>query len=227
MNHSSLSHPLTGIVMSILAYQIGLWCKAKTRSTLANPLLIGAIIVIAFLQFTGMPLSYFQQGGSIITILIMPATTILAIHISRQWTAFRANIIPVLGGCTVGSIVSIASIWILCGLFGIRDQFTTSLLPKSVTTAISIELCERSGGIPSLTVSAVIITGIFSAVMAPALIAVLRLRNAVANGMALGVSGHAVGTSKALELGETEGAFSGIALGLSGIVTSLIYLCIF
>lgn len=227
MNYAFLSHPLTGIVLSIAAYEVGLWVKAKTGSTLANPLLIGTFLVICLLQLTGMPLDYFRKGGAMITVLIVPATTILAVHINREWAALRSNIIPVLGGCVVGSVVSIGSIWILCGVFGIRDTFTASLLPKSVTTAISIELSERAGGIPSLTVSAVVITGIFSAVTAPLLISLLRFRNSIANGIALGVAGHAVGTSKALELGDTEGAFGGIALGVAGIVTSVIYACIF
>lgn len=226
MNYSFLSHPLTGIVASIAAYEIGLWIKAKTGSTLANPLLVGTILVIALLQTTGIPLEYFRKGGAMITMLIVPATTILAIHINREWDSLRKNLIPVVGGCVVGSVVSIASIWVLCGAFGIRERFTASLLPKSVTTAISIELSEKAGGIPALTVSAVIITGIACAMLAPLMITLFKLKNPVAAGVGLGVAGHAVGTSKALELGGTEGAFSGIALGLSGIVTSVMYACV-
>ncbi len=217
------SHPSLGIILSIGAYAVGARIKEKTGSSLANPLLIATVVVIAVIALTPISLDHYRLGGTMVTMFIVPATVVLAIQINHQWPTLRANLLPVLGGCIIGSLASLGSVWLLCRLFGIDPAFTASLLPKSVTTAISIDLSERSGGLPSLTVSAVILTGITSSILSPLLIRLLRLRDRIAAGIAIGTSGHAIGTAKALELGETEGAFSGIALGLSGVVTSVMY----
>lgn len=223
MTDTLLSHPFLGLVVSIGAYAIGSWIKTKTNSPLANPLLIATILVIAAIHLTPLTLSHYQNGGAMVSMFIVPATTVLAIQISRQWLMLRENLLPILGGCLVGSLVSIASVWLLGRLFGLDATMTASLLPKSVTTAIAMELSEKAGGISSLTVSAVILTGLISAVLSPFLMRILKLKNGIANGLAMGTSGHAIGTAKAIEMGETEGAFSGIALCVSGVVTSFLY----
>lgn len=223
MTDTLLSHPFLGLAASIAAYAVGSWIKTKTNSPLANPLLIATVLVVAAIHLTPLTPAHYQNGGAMVTMFIVPATTVLAIQINRQWQMLRANLLPILGGCLAGSIVSIASVWLLSRLFGLDAVITASLLPKSVTTAISMELSEKAGGIPSLTVSAVILTGIASAVLSPFLMRIFRLKNGIANGLAMGTSGHAIGTAKAIEMGESEGAFSGIALCVSGILTSLVY----
>lgn len=223
MTETLFSHPYFGIVLSIAAYAAGTLIRAKLCSPLANPLLIAATIVALLIEYTPLTLAQYRAGGAVIALFILPATVVLALQINRQWAALRANAIPVAGACLVGGIVSIASVWLLCRLFGIDEALTASLLPKSVTTAIAIDLSAKAGGIPSLTVSAVILTGILCAVLAPFFIKTCRLGNRIAAGTAIGASGHAVGTARALELGDVEGAFSGIALSLSGIATSLIF----
>lgn len=223
MIDAALSHPYVGMIVSIAAYGAGAWVKAKTKSPLANPLLVSSVLVIAAIHVSPLTLAQYRNGGEVITMLIVPATVVLAIQIDRQWSVLRANAAPILVGCVVGSLVSMASIWVLCRWFGIEDTVTLSLLPKSVTTAISIELSEKSGGLPSLTVSAVILTGMTSAVFSPLAMRFAGLKNPVGAGVAMGVSGHAVGTATALEMGEAEGAFAGIALGLAGVATSVFY----
>lgn len=223
MIESTLSHPYSGILLSIAAYGFGVWVKSKTKSPLANPLLIATVLTAAAIHYSPLSLEQYRRGGGMITMFIAPATIVLAVQINRQWAILRANLTPVLIGCVAGCLASMASIWLLCRFFGISGQVTTSLIPKSVTTAISIELSEKTGGIPALTVSAVILTGMMSTIFSPFMISLLRLDNRIATGVALGVSGHAIGTAKALEIGETEGALSGIALGVSGVATSLIY----
>lgn len=223
MTDSLLSHPYFGIVLSVAAYAAGSLIKAKARTPLANPLLIATAIIALLIECTPLTLEQYRSGGAVITLFILPATAALALQINRQWEALRANAIPVAGACVVGGAASMASVWTLCRVFGIDGVVMASLLPKSVTTAIAIDLSAGAGGIPSLTVSAVILTGMTSAILSPFLIRMFRLRNSVANGIAIGASGHAVGTARALEIGGTEGAFSGIALGLSGIATSVIY----
>lgn len=218
-----LEHPFFGIILSVAAYAAGQWLRRKTGSVLANPLLVATALIVATLHLLPISMRQYRAGGSIITLLILPATTALAVHMDRAWGALRANILPILGSCAIGSATSIGSVYFLCRWFGIDAVVTTSLLPKSVTTAISIDLSESTGGIVAITVSAVILTGIFCAVLSPLLVSLFSLKDSVATGLAFGVSGHAIGTARSLEIGETEGAFSGIALGLSGILTSVLY----
>jgi putative effector of murein hydrolase len=157
---------------------------------------------------------------------IVPATTILALRIYRQRSLLRANIIPIIFGCLVGSFGSVGIIALLCRLFSIDKRMTISLLPKSVTNAIALELSIKNNGFGGLTISAVIITGVFSAAFTPFLIRLFKLKDPIAVGVAMGASGHAIGTAAALKLGETQGAMGGIAIGIMGIITSLIFIFI-
>ena len=138
--------------------------------------------------------------------------------------ALQRHLLPVLAGCFVGSSVSVASVTLLCRLFRLDEKLTASLLPKSVTTPIAMELSAQAGGVPAVTVAAVIFTGILGAILSPLLVKLFRVRHPVARGVAIGTSSHAIGTPKALELGELEGAMSGVSIGVAGISTVLIFL---
>lgn len=211
--------PLLGIVLCIFSFEIGLWINRKTHSPLANPLLIAVVICIAVLQIFSIPLESFQQGGDIITMFLAPATAALSLSIYNQLDTLKKNLLPILAGTLTGSITSIGSVIGLCKLFGLDEELTASLIPKSVTTPIAMEVSRQHGGIVSITVAAVIVTGIFGAILAPVLIKLFRVKNPVEAGIAIGTCSHALGTSKALEIGETEGAMSGIAIGVAGIIT--------
>lgn len=222
-----LSQPEVGIVVSIGAFVLAGWFRKRTGSILANPLLVSSILVILLITLTPLTLEQYQAGGGIVAMFILPATTVLALHIHRQWSLLGRNLLPVLAGCAAGCVTSIASVLILCRLLGVDRTLAASLAPKSVTTAIAIELAEQSGGIAAVAVSAVIFTGIAGVVMTPLFIRLLRLREPVELGVAVGTSAHAIGTSMAIGLGEVEGAMSGIALVLSGVMTSVVYLFLF
>ena len=211
--------PLFGIVLCIFSFEIGLWINRKTHSPLANPLLIAVVICIAVLQIFSIPLESFQQGGDIITMFLAPATAALSLSIYNQLDTLKKNLLPILAGTLTGSITSIGSVIGLCKLFGLDEKMIASLIPKSVTTPIAMEVSRQHGGIVSITVAAVIVTGIFGAILAPVLIKLFRVKNPVEAGIAIGTCSHALGTSKALEIGETEGAMSGIAIGVAGIIT--------
>lgn len=211
--------PLFGIVLCIFSFEIGLWINRKTHSPLANPLMIAVVICIAVQQIFSIPLESFQQGGDIITMFLAPATAALSLSIYNQLDTLKKNLLPILAGTLTGSITSIGSVIGLCKLFGLDEELTASLIPKSVTTPIAMEVSRQHGGIVSITVAAVIVTGIFGAILAPVLIKLFRVRNPVEAGIAIGTCSHALGTSKALEIGETEGAMSGIAIGVAGIIT--------
>ncbi|MDR1587046.1 MAG: LrgB family protein [Treponema sp.] len=222
-----LSLPLCGILISIASYTIGIKIRKHIASPLTTPMLIANILVILVIIYTPVTLKQYLAGGNIITMFIGPVTVILALRIYRQRSLLRANIIPILGGCTAGSAASLFSVLFLCRLFAINETLTVSMLPKSVTTAIALELSGKNGGLAGVTVSAVIITGVFSAAFSPFFVRLFRLKDPVAVGIAIGSSGHAIGTAAALELGETEGAMSGLALGITGIITSLIFVIMF
>lgn len=214
--------PLFGIVLCIFSFEIGLWINRKTRSPLANPLLIAIAICIAVLQGFAIPLESFQQGGQIISMFLAPATAALALSIYSQWEVLKKNFLPILAGTLTGSLTSIVSVLVLCKLFGLSDELTASMISKSVTTPIAMEISKQQGGIVSITVAAVIVTGIIGAVIAPALIKLFRVKNPVEAGIAIGTCSHALGTTKALELGEVQGAMSGIAIGVAGMITVLL-----
>lgn len=221
---SCLQSPMFGIVLSILAFLIGVYLNKKTKSPLVNPLLVAIALIIIFLQVCKIPLASYQVGGNMISMFLAPATTVLGYSVYRQIEILKKYFIPIAAGCFVGSITSIGSVILLCKLFGLNDILLASLIPKSVTTPIAMAISEQLGGIPAVTVALVIITGIIGAVICPFLIRLFRIDNAVAQGVAIGTCSHAVGTSKALELGEIQGAMSGIAIGISGIITVMVAL---
>lgn len=221
---SLLQSPMFGIVLSIFAFIIGVYFNKKTKSPLVNPLLVAIALIIIFLQVCKIPLASYQVGGNMISMFLAPATTVLGYSVYRQIEILKKYFIPIAAGCFVGSITSIGSVILLCKLFGLNDTLLASLIPKSVTTPIAMAVSEQLGGIPAVTVALVIITGITGAVICPFLIRLFHIDNAVAQGVAIGTCSHAVGTSKALELGEIQGAMSGIAIGISGIMTVIIAL---
>ena len=216
--------PLFGVVLSVFAYRAWLWLNKKTGSPLCNPLLIAVALIVATLQVFDIPLSAYQQGGQVVGLMLAPATAALALSMYRQIKQLRRHLLPVVFGCFAGSCASVASVFALCRLFRLDQRLTATLLPKSVTTPIAMELSAQAGGIPAVTVAAVIFTGILGAILAPLLVKLFRVEDPVCRGVAIGTSSHAIGTTKALEMGELEGAMSGVSIGVAGISTVLIFL---
>ncbi|MBO5196917.1 MAG: LrgB family protein [Lachnospiraceae bacterium] len=219
-----VSNPLFGVVLSILTFWFAKWIGGKLKWSVLNPLLLAIIFCIVILKVFQIPLESYQVGGDMISMFLGPATAVLAYSIYRQFALLKKYLIPVVCGCLAGSITSMLSAWILCDLFGLDESLKASMLPKSVTTPIAIGISEQLGGIPSVTVAIVIVTGILGSVLCPVLLKIFRIQNSIAAGIAIGTCSHAVGTTKAVELGEVEGAMSGIAIGVSGILTVLLSL---
>lgn len=211
--------PFFGIALSVIAFWMGVRIQKKTGLVLCNPLLIAIVLASAVLLVCRIPYESYNQGGAIINMFLAPATACLAVSIYTQINLLKENWLPILVGCTAGSITSMGSIYIMCRLFRLDEAVSASLIPKSVTTPIAVSISENLGGIQAITVVAVIITGILGSILAPVLIKLFRVKDPVAAGLAIGACSHAVGTSKALELGETEGAMSGLAIGICGILT--------
>ncbi len=217
-----VSSPFFGLVISIGCYWIGAWIQKKIKSPAANPLLIAILLILVFLKLFNIRLTDYSAGGNMISVFLAPVTVLLALSVYKKLNLLKKNLLPILLGCLAGALTSMASVYALCRLFGLSDALTASLLPKSVTTPIAIEVSQRLGGTAPVTVAAVVITGIMGAILSPWLIKLLRVKSAVAAGVGIGACSHAVGTSKAVEMGEVEGAMSGLSLCLSGILTVLL-----
>ena len=205
-----------GIILTLIAFEIGQWLFKKTQSPIFNPFLVAAIFVIGTIYFFNMN---YARGGDTILMLLSPATVVLAVPLYKQWGLFKIYFIPVLVGAVAGSFVGIITVIILGKLMGINDGLIFSLMPKSITTPIGIEVSTMIGGIPAITVVGIIVTGITGNVSAPLISRIFRIKHSVAVGIGIGVSSHAVGTSKAMEIGEIEGSMSALSIVFAGILT--------
>ncbi|BCN29821.1 LrgB family protein [Anaeromicropila herbilytica] len=213
------SSPLFGIVLCIFTFELGIYINKKVKTPIANPLLIAIAFVIVILKAFHIPLDKFNVGGDIIAMFLGPATAVLALSIYNQIDILKKNFIPIFIGCLVGAITSMTSSYLLSKAFRLDEVIARSMIPKSVTTPIAMEVSKSLSGIVPVTVAVVIVTGIIGCVFSPLLIKLFRIKDPVAKGVAIGASSHALGTSKAIELGEIEGAMSGIAIGISGLIT--------
>ena len=216
------TEPIFGTGLCLGTYFVALLIKKRFNYTILNPLLISSVFIIGVLFIFKIPLENFMKGADFITMLMAPATAALALSMYRQLETIKKYCLPIVVGSVVGATVALASIYILCKVFDMPAEITASLLPKSITTAFATKLSEQLGGFPPITVAAVCVTGIFGAICAPYMIKLFRVKDRIAAGLAIGAASHALGTSKAIEIGETEGSASGIAVGLCGIVTVII-----
>ncbi|MGL5376948.1 MAG: LrgB family protein [Cetobacterium sp.] len=210
---------LLSILISLVAFQIGVYIYKKTKITLLNPLLIGISLVIFTLIKLDIPLSQYNKGTEIITFFLAPATVVLAVPLYNQIEILKKNIVPILVGITMGSLSAILSVIYLSKLVNLERNVLISILPKSITTAIGIEITKSLNANTGLTIVAIVSTGIVGAAIGPAICKLTKIDNSIAKGVAIGTASHAVGTSKAIELGEVEGAMSGLAIGIAGIIT--------
>ena len=210
---------LFGLVLSLLAYALGVFLNRKTKLPLLNPLLIAVTAIALVVTLLQIPLDNYRKGGQ-----FAPATAALAVSIYNQRRVLKQYFVPVLLGCLAGSLASMGSAYLLCKAFGLEDALVATMLPKSVTTPIAMAVSETLGGIVPVTVAAVILTGILGAMAAPLLIRLFHVTDPIAQGVAIGTCSHAIGTTKAMELGELQGAMSSIAIGVAGLITVLISL---
>lgn len=222
MNISILNTPVFGLILTILSFHIGLFIFKKTKFPILNPLLIGIAIAMSVISFFNIPLDYFRRGGDFMTFLLAPATISLALPLYRQLDKLKKNFIPILIGSVVGAVTAIISTVIIGKILGIDKLLLISFMPKSITTPIGIELSTVLGGVPAITIFAIVVTGISGNIFAPIICRIFKIKHPVAKGIGIGIASHAVGTAKALEMGEIEGAMSALSIVISGIITFLI-----
>lgn len=222
-----ISNPLFSIGVSVVIFQFYAFVNKKTKLAILNPLLLSIGTLILLLQLCSIPFDTYNKGGSIINMFLAPATASLGLSIYRQFPLLKKNFLPVIVGCLAGALTSIVSVHFLCTFFDFNKSLKFSLIPKSVTTPIAMEISSQLSGIPSITVAAVVITGIMGAILCPYLIKIFKIDNPTIAGVSIGSCSHAMGTSKAVELGAIQGAMSGIAIGISGIITVVLSFLLF
>lgn len=217
-----IDNPFFGLLLTIGVYQIGGYLQRKIPHPFVNPLALSVIFIILFLSVTGIPYESYNEGGSVLALFVTPATVSLAVPLEKNFHHLKKYYSSILIGIFTGVFVHGILIALFSLIFSLNDELVATLLPKSVTTPIAVGISESMGGIGSLTIAVVILTGIIGSVFAPSVFRLLRINDEVAQGISLGSASHAVGTSKAIELGEVQGAMSGLAIIVTGIITVLI-----
>ena len=211
-----------GVTLSIIAYLIGAILKKKFKLGIFNPLLIAIVVSIVFLAVGNIDYEVYNEGAKFLSWLLTPATVCLAIPLYEQWDLLKHNHKAVLLGLTAGVVTSLVTVLVLSLLLGLSHEEYVTMLPKSITTAIGMGVSEEAGGIVTLTVISIIITGILGNIIADVIFKILKIEEPMARGLALGTSAHAIGTAKALELGEVEGAMSSLSIAVAGILTVVV-----
>ena len=210
-----------------LALVIGVYIFAtllykKTHLSFLHPLLTSIFVIIVILKTLDIPYESFQQGTHLINFLLGPSVVALGYVLYEQMKYLKGNVVSILTAVTVGAIIGIVSVIAIGNLMGADQALIATLQPKSVTTPIAMGIAEKNGGIPSLTAVIVVAVGIFGSIVGPAVMKVLGIESRIAKGLALGASFHGLGTATAIQLGAVEGAISGLAIGLMGILTAIL-----
>lgn len=208
-----------GAVVSLLAYEVGLMLKHRFRLAILNPLLIAVICVIGVNAVMKVDYQTYNAGGQYLSYLLTPATVCLAVPLYEQLALLKKHLTAVICGIVAGVLASMVGVLICALVFGLEHELYVTLLPKSITTAIGMGVSEELGGIVTITVATIIVTGILGSVIADGVFALFHIEEPVARGLALGNSSHAIGTAKAMEMGQVEGAMSGLAVAVAGLLT--------
>ncbi len=211
-----------GMAVSVGSYLAASWLKKKTGWAILNPLLISSLMVLAVLSIFRIDYQVYNNGAKYLSYLLTPATVCLAIPLYKQLKLLKQYFPAVIGAICAGVAASAVSVFFMVKVMGLGHEHYVTLLPKSITTAIGMGVSEEAGGIVTLTVIAIIITGVLGSVVSETVFCLMGIRHPVAKGLALGTSAHAVGTSKALELGEVEGAMSSLSIAVAGLMTVIL-----
>ncbi|MBR0139622.1 MAG: LrgB family protein [Firmicutes bacterium] len=208
-----------GVFITLGSYFIALKLREKTGLAVLNPLLVAVILTIAFLIATGTPYAVYNEGAKYVSYLLTPATVCLAIPLYEQLGALKRNYRAIAAGIVTGVLTSLLSVLALALVFGLGHREYVTFLPKSVTSAIGMGISSELGGYTAITVAVIILTGIIGNIIATPLCRLLKIKEPVAVGVAIGSASHAIGTVRAMEMGPVEGAMSSLSIALSGILT--------
>lgn len=210
-----------GVTVSLLTYWVGMLLKKRFRSPLFNPLLISVVLTIIILLVFDVEYTEYNDSAKYLSYFLTPSTVCLAIPLYQQLEILKKNWKAVIIGIAAGTLASLGSILLLSVVFGLTHEQYVTLLPKSITTAIALGVSEELGGMAAITSACVVITGILGNAIAEAVLKLARIEEPVAKGLACGTSAHAIGTAKAMEFGELEGAMSSLSICVAGVLTVL------
>lgn len=219
MNEFLQDSMFAGVTISLIAYLIGVMLKKKFESGIFNPLLISIVVSILVLAIGKVDYETYNEGAKYLSWLLTPATVCLAIPLYEQWSLLKKHYKAVMLGLAAGTVTSLSTVLGLSLLCGLSHKEYVTLLPKSITTAIGMGVSEELGGYVTITVAVIIITGVFGNMFGELICKIFRITEPVSKGLAFGASSHAIGTAKAIEIGEIEGAMSSLAIAVSGVLT--------
>ena len=208
-----------GVFISLISYGIGTLLNKKFKLAVFNPLLIAVIIIIAVLVLLDIDYETYNEGAKYISYLLTPATVCLAVPLYEQFERLKEHHKAVIAGIVAGVVTSLCSILLFAVIFSLDRGTYVTLLPKSITTAIGMGVSEKLGGYVALTVAVIIITGILGNMFAESICRIFRITDPVARGVGIGTSAHAVGTARAMQMGEVEGAMSSLSIVVAGLFT--------
>lgn len=217
-----MSNPIILLAITFGIYYVSRQIQKWTGWIVLNPILITIAALIALLQLTGISYDTYEQGGQYIDFWLKPAIVALGVPLYQHLGQIRRQLLPILMSQLVGCLLGLVSVTLIASAMGASHEVVVSLAPKSVTTPIAMEVCKTSGGIPSLTAAIVVCVGLFGAVFGFKILEVWHVHNPFSQGISMGTASHAVGTSRAMEKGETYGAYSSLGLILNGVLTALL-----
>lgn len=219
MNEFFANAAFAGVSVSLISYMIGVYLKKKLKVGLFNPLLISIAVTIIFLVLSHIDYDAYNEGAKYLSWLLTPATVCLAIPLYEEFELLKSNVRAVMCGIISGVLTSLITIFVLALFFGLTHEEYVTLLPKSITTAIGMGVAEELGGYVTITVAVIIITGVIGNILAEFICKLFRIEEPIAKGIAIGSAAHAIGTAKAMEIGEIEGAMSSLSIAVAGILT--------
>ena len=208
-----------GVTVSLIAYFVGMFLKKKLKLAIFNPLLVSIIFTIIVLVMSKVDYKVYNEGAKYLSWFLTPATVCLAIPLYEQWQLLKKNYKAVIAGITSGVLTSLLTVFVLSLVMNLDHAQYVTLLPKSITTAIGMGLSEELGGYVTITVAVIVITGVLGNIFGEVICKLFRIEEPIAKGLALGSASHAIGTAKAMEMGEIEGAMSSLSIAVAGILT--------
>ncbi|WP_324822307.1 LrgB family protein [Sinanaerobacter sp. ZZT-01] len=221
MRELLLSNPYWAILLTLVAYLAGIWIQRKTCCTLLQPILVCSVLLIAFLMITGISFEEYNEKSQFLNFILPLTAVVLAVPLYRNLVILKKYAIPIFSGIFAGTLATILSLVAIGKIMGTKEIILISMLPKSATNPIAIEVSSQIGGIPSLTVAMVVIAGCFGAICGPEILKLMGITHPVAKGIAIGTLSHAVGTSRAFKEGQIEGSMSSLAIALAGMATAI------
>lgn len=219
MNDLLAQSAFFGVTISILMYEMGVLLRKKLKWSILNPLLISIVGVIIVLAVLDVDYNSYYEGAKYLSYLLTPATVCLAVPLYEQISLLKKNFVAIMGGILSGVVTSLVCILVMSIVFGLSHEQYVTMLPKSITTAIGMGVSEELGGMVTITTAVIIVTGVLGNIIAESVCRLFKIKEPVAMGIAIGSAAHAVGTARAMEIGEIQGAMSSLSIAVAGLMT--------